>query len=381
MTGEVWRFSEGECQVIAVYRPGSPTTSLVATYGRGFGDDPAITPGVAHLHEHLFLATLRTVVHEPLVAHAQTHAESMRITVTVRAGAERQLVQALATTAHWLASSPVAEQMRQRECRAIDVELAEWFGSPLLVAGHKLAALAARRPKLGRFDECRPGDSARLTPEDLLRHAKCAELLWPRQIVVAGPSSAQEWQQLLEGLAARSTVSSLSATGGSRAGLTAQDGRVYAGIPLPATDAETAWLAARVMVHERGPLAEVGRIAGARFRGGSVIPTATGAVVAVSWLTDDARQREAIGFAMSQHDGCVGDGLIAAQAEALPPMRAAAATTSATLAAAVDGWQSGYGIDPTATEPPGNKPVSQTMHAGWKRAVLVGANLMRCEPF
>lgn len=321
MTGEIWQLSAGEPRVIAVHWPGSPTTSLVATYGRGFGDDPGNAPGVAHLHEHLFLATLRTALPEPLVARAETHAESMRVTATVRAGAERQLVRALATAAHQLASSPVAEQVRLRECWAIDVELAEWFGSRLLVAGHKLAALATRRPELGRFDDCRPGDSARLTSEDLLGHARRAELARPRRIVVAGPCSAQEWQLLLEGFSARIAVPPRPPANGSRAGLSTQEGRVFVGIPLPATDAETAWLAARVMVHERGPLAEVGYTAGARFRGGSVIPTATGAVVAASWLTEDARQQEALGLAISHHVGCAGADLIATQAEALPPLR------------------------------------------------------------
>jgi predicted Zn-dependent peptidase len=377
MTDEIWQLPDRGIRVIVVHRPRSFTTSAVVTYARGFGDDPGHAPGVAHLHEHLFLATLRSEVAGPLVAQARTYAEATRVSATVRAGAEHHLVRSLTATSGILAAAPVDDAVRLRECRAIDVELAEWSRSPLLAAGHRLAALANQQSWLGRFDECQVGDSECFAPADLLTHARHRRMMHPRQVVVAGPRPPQEWQQLLAGreLTDSAANSDPKPAAGGQIGLTAPEGRVFVGIPLPPSDSETAYLAAQVMLRELGPLADVGHTAGARFRGGSVIPTNSGTVVVASWLTTDARQREAIGLAVSQSSGCAGPELIATEASALPRLRAAAAANTASLATAVDDWQSGYGVDPTSAGAPGSESINDLLHAGWRRAVLVGANL------
>jgi predicted Zn-dependent peptidase len=177
MSGEILELSSAGITVVVVHCPESPTTSVVATYAQGFGHDPEDAPGVAHLHEHRYLSGLRTIMCEPLVVQAQTHADRTRVSATVLAGAERELVSALADTARALASDPSDDAVLVRECRAIDVELSEWFGNPMLLAGHRLAALAARRPHLARFDECRVGGTARLTAES--RQSEPGRRWWP----------------------------------------------------------------------------------------------------------------------------------------------------------------------------------------------------------
>ncbi|HEX8346800.1 MAG TPA: hypothetical protein VF657_18975 [Actinoplanes sp.] len=72
-------------------------------------------------------------------------------------------------------------------------------------------------------------------------------------------------------------------------------------------------------------------------------------------------------------------GIVAAAA--LPERRSAAAATLATLAAAIDAWQSGYGIDPTATSTPRADRADRLVRTGWKQAVLVGSNPARSGPF
>ncbi|WP_027660735.1 hypothetical protein [Salinispora fenicalii] len=84
---------------------------------------------------------------------------------------------------------------------------------------------------------------------------------------------------------------------------------------------------------------------------------------------------------MSQHTGQAAPALIAAQAAALPERRGAAVTNSATLAATIDAWQSGYGVDPTATSAPCGGRIDRFIRTGWNQVVLVGANLARIGPF
>ncbi|WP_433393156.1 insulinase family protein [Micromonospora sp. KLBMP9576] len=391
MDGEILQLPGRGTTVFLAHRPQSPVTSLVATYARGFGHDPAHAPGVAHLHEHLYLATLRTIVTAPMVASAQTHADTMNVSATVLAGHDGQLVTALAAVSPLLAAGRIDDDVRLRECRAIDVELSEWFGNPLLVAGHKLAALATRRHRLARFDECRIGGVSAIGAQDLRAHASRREANHPERLVIVGPRPAEAWLPLLADAtgpprAAPEPGTTEPADGhpGPRTDLAGADSRVYVGIPLhldTAENAEAAHLAAQLLLHARGPLAEVGNRAGARFRGGSVVPAAGCAVVTGSWIVADARQREAIGIAFSQHRGNAAPALVAAQAAALPQRRSAAVAAPAALAAAIDAWRSGYGIDPTATGPPDPDGIDRFLRAGWDRAVLVGANSARNSPF
>ena len=125
MSGDILEFSVGGPRVIVANQPEATTTTVVATYAQGFGHDPAHAPGVAHLHEHLFLSALRTTMRDPLVVQAQTHADRTRVTATVLAGAEKALVVTLASAATTLAEGRVDESVLARECRAIDVELSE----------------------------------------------------------------------------------------------------------------------------------------------------------------------------------------------------------------------------------------------------------------
>lgn len=390
MDGEILQLPGPAGAVIVAHRPESSTTSLVATYARGFGHDPADTPGVAHLHEHLYLATLRSVMTAPIVAHAQTHADTMKVSATVLTEASSDLVTALTTASHLLAAGRIDDDVRLRECRAIDVELSEWFGNPLLVTGHKIAALATQRHQLARFDECRIGGSSAITAQDLRAHAARHEAIYPERLVIVSSRPAEEWLPVADTLRAPSfapdptTNAPADEPATPRSDLSGSDSRVYVGIPLhPGTpgNAEAAQLAAQILLHERGPLAEVGKRVGARFRGGSVVPGAGRVVVTGSWLVEDARQREAIGIAMSQHSGQAAPALIATQAAALPERRSAAVTNPATLAATVDAWQSGYGIDPTATSTPCADMIDRCVRTGWNQAVLVGANPARSGPF
>jgi hypothetical protein len=111
------------------------------------------------------------------------------------------------------------------------------------------------------------------------------------------------------------------------------------------------------------------------------VPGAGCVVVTGSWLVEDARQREAIGIAVSQHSGQAAPALIAAQAAALPERRSAAVATPADLAAAIDAWQYGYGIDPTSTSTPSASRIDHLLRTGWNQALLVGANPARSAPF
>jgi hypothetical protein len=158
---------------------------------------------------------------------------------------------------------------------------------------------------------------------------------------------------------------------GAHSELPSTGDRVYAGIPLDLTgpaDAEAALLAARTLLHEDGPLAEVGRHAGCHFRGGSVVSSDGCAVVTCSWLTGNPGRREVLRTAFGQHSGHVRPDVIAAVAGTLP--RGQRAPTSA-LAETVDDWLSGYGMDPTAVTTPPPEEVDHIMRAGWLRTVLV----------
>jgi hypothetical protein len=104
-------------------------------------------------------------------------------------------------------------------------------------------------------------------------------------------------------------------------------------------------------------------------------------VVTGSWIIENARQREAIGVAVSQLSGQVSPALITAQATLVPERRRAVAATSATLATAIDGWQSGFGISATDVGTPSVDEIDHIMWAGWERSVLVGAQPARSGPF
>jgi hypothetical protein len=370
MSGEILEFSARGVRVIVAHRSDAPTTTVVATYAQGFGQDPAHAPGVAHLHEHLFLSALRAAMRDPLVVQAQTHADRTRVTATVLAGAEEALVTALTAAATALAADGTDDAVLARECRAIDVELSEWFGNPMLLAGHRLAALAARRPELARFDECRVGDTARLTRATRQEYAGRRQVRCPARLVIVSPRPAETWHPLVDLLHPyRSTVDTRRRGTVSPGLLTAPGNRVYAGIPLPTTtpdDAETALVAARTLLGHNGPLAEIGARAGGRFRGGSVVP-GTG-VVAASWLADDTGGLEA---ALRDHDGQAHPDVITAATAPLPAERRLATTTQPTLATTIDDWQSGHGLDPTATGLPDVDRVNHTLRAGWLGAVFV----------
>jgi hypothetical protein len=346
---------------------------VVATYAQGFGHDPADAPGVAHLHEHLFLSALRTTMREPLVVQAQTHAERTRVTATVLAGAEEALVTALSSAA----TDDVDESVLARECRAIDVELSEWFGNPVLLAGHKLAALATGRPRLARFDECRIGDTARLTEAARREYAARRQVRCPERLVIVSPRPVDAWYSSVEPLEpAESTVESRSPAAGGPVVLTAPENRVYAGIPLPTTtpdDAETTLIAARVLLDRDGPLAQVGALAGCRFRGGSVLPGTGHVVVTASWLTADTGSGTTLDTALRQHDGAAHPDVITARTATLPTERRTTTTTQPALATAIDDWQSGHGLDPTATGVPAVDRVDHALRTGWHKVVLVGA--------
>ncbi|WP_019061283.1 hypothetical protein [Streptomyces prunicolor] len=363
---------------------------MIATYAFGFGHDPMHAPGVAHLYEHLYLVTLRAIMTAPMVAQAQTHADTMSVSATVLAEADHELVTAMTTAHRMLAEGRIDDDVRLRECRAIDVELAEWFGNPLLVAGYKLAALATRRPQLARFDECGIGTSSAIAKQDLQTHAALQCVAFPERMVIVGPRPPEDWLLLAKAMrpsnsaVSRATSHPECGSIGSGEGVPGADSRVYISIPLRLStpeNAEAVQLAAQVLLHGRGPLAAVGDRVGVRFRGGSVVPTAGCAVVTGSWLMENHRQREAIGAAVSQRMGKNSPTLIAAQVATVPERRRAVATTSATLAAAIDDWQSGYGISPTAAGTPGVDEIDQIMWAGWERSVLVGAKTARSEPF
>ncbi|MCL6290264.1 insulinase family protein [Streptomyces fimicarius] len=390
MNGEIFRLPGKDGRVVVVHRPGSPTTSVIATYALGFGLDPTHAPGTAHLYEHLFLATLRALMTAPVMARAQTDADTMSVSATVPAEAGQELIAALAATPRTLAAGPIDDDVRLRECRAIDVELSEWFGNPLLVAGHKLAALATRRTQPARFDECRAGACAAIAPRELQAHAALQGAASPERLVIVGPSPAEEWLPLanLLGPLAPPVVHVTSSSGwgclGSRGSVPGADRRVYIGIPLPLSTAEKAeslQLAAEAVLHGRGPLAEVGDRVGARFRGGSVVPTAGCVVVTGSWLLENSRQREAIGIAVRQLEGRVPPAVLGALADAVPERRRALAATSVTLAEAVDAWRCGYGISPTGATGPDVDEVQHIVGTGWERSVLVGARPARSDPF
>jgi hypothetical protein len=390
VNGEIFQLPGKGGNVIVVHRPESPTTSVMATYGFGFGHDPMYAPGVAHLYEHLYLATLRAITTVPMVAQAQTHADTMSVSATVLAEADRELVSALTTAPQMLAEGTIDDDVRQRECRAIDVELSEWFGNPLLVAGHKLAALASRRPQPARFDECRIGTSSTIATKDLQTHAALQSAAFPERIVIVGPRPPDEWQLLAEVMrpsnsAAVSPTSLLESERlGSRGGVPRAESRVYIGIPLylgTPENAEAVQLAAQILLHGRGPLAEAGHRAGVRFRGASVIPTAGCVVVTGSWIIENSRQREAIGVAVSQQTGQTPLALITEQAAAVSERRRAVAATSATLATAINDWQSGCGINPTIANTPSADEINHILRAGWERAVLVGSHHAHSEPF
>lgn len=390
MNGEIFQLPGKGGSAIVVHRPGSPTTSVIATYALGFGHDPTHAPGVAHLYEHLYLATLRAIMTAPMVAQAQTHADTMSVSATVLAEADRELVTALTTAPQMLAEGAIDDDARLRECRAIDVELSEWFGNPLLLAGHKLAALATRRPQPARFDECRIGTSATIATQDLQTHAALQDAAFPERVVIVSPRPAAEWLHLAQVMRppTSAVVPATSHPGcgrlGSRGGVPGADSRVYIGIPLYLStpeNAEAVQLAAQVLLHGRGPLADVGERVGVRFRGGSVVPTAGCVVVTGSWIIENARQREAIGVAVSQLSRQVSPALITAQATLVPERRRAVAATSATLATAIDDWQSGYGISPTDIGMPSADEIDHIMWAGWERSVLVGAHPARSGPF
>ncbi|MFF1791169.1 insulinase family protein [Kitasatospora sp. NPDC058243] len=360
---------------------------MIATYGLGFGHDPSHAPGVAHLYEHLYLATLRGLMTTPVVVQAQTRADTMSVSATVLSDADRELVGALAETPRLLAAGKVDEGVRMRECRAIDVELSEWFGNPLLLAGHKLAALATRRPGPARFDECRIGASSAIAMTDLRAHAARRAAALPERLVIVGPRPAEEWLALVDavmpcGPADGPAVHTRPGDDlpGPSGDVPGADSRVFVGVPLrlgAPDDAETVQLVARLLSHGAGPLAEVGNRVGARFRGGSVVPTAGCLVVTGSWIAEDSRRREAIGVAMSQYRGRISQSLLTAQAAAVLTERRAAATTSATLATAIDGWQAGSGVNPIADVVPGMDDVKRVIRAGWERSVLVGARPAR----
>ncbi|UED88209.1 insulinase family protein [Streptomyces profundus] len=345
---------------------------------------------MAHLYEHLYLATLRAQMTAPLVAHAQTHADTMDVSATVLADADRALLTALTNAPRLLAEGRVDDDTRVRECRAIDVELSEWFGNPLLIAGHKLAALATRRPQPARFDDCRIGSTPSISVTDLRAHAALRAALFPERVVIVGPRPAEEWQHLTQEVRSPDTAPAPAdacpgwAGLGSRGDVPGAASRVFIGIPLQLSTpdrAEAVQLTAELLMHERGPLAGIGHRLGVRFRGGSLIPTAGCAVIVGSWTPENARQREAIGVAVRQYAERDLSMFVAAQAITMPERRRAAAATSATLATAVDGWQAGCGIDPTAARAPSVDEINHTMWAGWDRSVLVGATSNRCGPF
>lgn len=384
MSGDLLEFSVGGPRVIVAHQPEATTTTVVATYAQGFGHDPANAPGVAHLHEHLFLSALRATMRDPVVAQAQTHADRTRVTATVLAGAEKALVTALTSAATTLAAGRVDESVLARECRAIDVELSEWFGSPMLIAGHKLAALATRRPQLARFDECRIGDTARLAEVTRRKYAARRHVRCPERLVIVSPQPAQAWHPLVELLnPSMSTVEEHPPTPGSVVLPATPENRVYVGIPLPTAtpdNAETTMVAARTLLARNGPLAEIGARAGCRFRGGSMLPGTGHAVVAASWLAEDAGSQTTLDAALRQHDGEAHPEVIAARTASLHKERQATAATQPVLAATIDDWQSGYGLDPTATHLPAVDRVNHALRTGWHQAVLVSAPRTTGEP-